>query len=175
MRKHTILLAAAPLALLTACGDGADEAEGYEADATTIADAENDPTAAEDDYTPGPATRLSDAGDYSGGYTYTSPNGTEYELQLNSEDKTYKWFGPNGLERTGDYTWTPDGFRIMIDEFDGGPAWFTLREGSLIRLREDREITPEIEVDGERYRRDDSNAVFSRDPELGSMVVPMDD
>lgn len=173
MRNYTMLIAAAPLALLAACAGDANEDDAMDADATTVATDENDPTAT--DYTPGPATALADAGDYSGSYSYTADDGTEYGVRLNSADKTYTFFGPDGLRRTGDYTWTPDGFRIRIDEFDAGPAWFTIREGSLIRLREDNEVTADMTVEGDRYVRDDDNAMFSREPELGSMVKPVDE
>ena len=173
MRNYLMMLSIAPIALVAACGNEVNEDDAMDADATTVATAENDPTAASD-YTPGPATALADAGDYSGSYSYTADDGTEYGVKLDSQDKTYTYFGPNGLQRTGDYTWTPDGFRIRIDEFDAGPAWFTIREGSLIRLREDREVTPEINVEGDRYVRDDDNAMFSREPEIGSPVAPTD-
>ena len=174
MRNYLMMAAVAPIALVAACAGDADEGETTDADATTVASSENDPTAAEDDYTPGPATALADAGDYSGNYSYTADDGKEYGVRLNSSDKTYTYFGPDGLQRTGDYTWTPDGFRIRIDEFDAGPAWFTIREGSLIRLNEDTEVDAEMTVEGDRYRRDDDNAMFSRFPEIGSPVTPQD-
>ena len=172
MRNTTILLAAAPLALLAACGD-AETDEMSDADATTVATSEADPTAA-DQGTPGPATALADAGDYSGNYTYTASDGSQQGLTINTEDKTYSYFGPDGLTRTGDYTWTPDGFRIMIPEWSNGPTWFVIREGQLVRLNEDKEFNSETIVEGERYARDDDNAMFSREPELGSPVAPQD-
>ena len=174
MRNYLMMAAVAPITLVAACAGDADEGEAMDADAATVASTESDTATMDADYTPGPATKLEDAGDYSGNYSYTAADGKEYGLALNSQEKTYTFFGPDGLQRTGDYTWTPDGFRIRIDEFDAGPAWFTIREGSLIRLNEDREITPEITVDGDRYQRDDDNAMFSREPSLGSPVAPTD-
>lgn len=175
MRKYTILLAAAPLAMLAACGGAETDADMTDADATTVASAENDPTAADDSYTPGPATKLEEAGDISGGYTYTGDDGTTRGVKLDAANKSYTYYGPNGLTRTGDYTWTPDGFRLMLPDFDEAPTWFVIREGSLVRLNEDKEWTPELTVEGERYGRDDDNAVFSRETELGSPVAPTDD
>ena len=174
MRNTAILFAAAPLALLAACGD-AETDDTMDADATTVATADADPTAAsDDDYTPGPATALADAGDYSGNYSYTASDGSQQGITINDKDKTYSYFGPNGLTRTGDYTWTPDGFRIMIPEWSEGPTWFVIREGQLVRLDEDKEFNAETVVEGERYARDDDNAMFSREPELGSPVGPQD-
>lgn len=171
MRNTTIFFAAAPIALLAACG-GAETDDTMDADATTVATADADPTAASDDYTPGPATALADAGDYSGNYTYTADDGSQQGLTINTEDKTYSYFGPDGLTRTGDYTWTPDGFRIMIPEWSEGPTWFVIREGQLVRLDEDKEFNAETVVEGERYSRDDDNAMFTREPYLGSPVAP---
>ena len=174
MRNTTILLAAAPLALLAACGD-AETDDATDADATTVASSESDPTAAgEDDYTPGPATPLADAGDYSGNYTYTADDGSQQGLTIDTESQTYSYFGPDGLTRTGDYTWTPDGFRIMIPEWNEGPTWFVVREGQLVRLDEDKEFNAETIADGERYSRDDDNEMFTREPYIGSPVAPQD-
>ena len=171
MRNTTILLAAAPLALLAACGD-AETDDATNADATTVASSESDPTASDAAGTPGPAMKLDEAGDFSGNYTYTADDGSQRGVTIDTESKTYKYFGPDGLQRTGDYTWTPDGFRIMIPEWDEGPTWFAIREGQLVRLNEDKEFNSETMVEGERYSRDDDNAMFSREPELGSTVAP---
>ena len=173
MRKFTILLAAAPLAMLAACGEAETDADMTDADATTVATSDNDPTAA-GDYTPGPATALADAGDISGGYTYTAEDGTSRSVKIDASNKSYTYYGPDGITRTGDYTWTPDGFRLMLPDFDGTQSWFVVREGSLVRLNEDKKWTPEMTVEGDRYARDDDNAVFSREPELGSPVAPQD-
>lgn len=173
MRNFTILLAAAPIALLAACGGSETDDDAMMAETEMAAD-EGATDMADDGYAPGPATSLADAGDFSGNYSYTADDGTTRGVTLNSQDKTYTYFGPDGLRRTGDYTWTPDGFRIRIDEFDDRPAWFVIREGSLIRLNDDTEVTSEQTVEGDRYRRDDDNAMFSREPELGSPVAPTD-
>lgn len=178
MRKYTILLAAAPLALLAACADDADTdadmAEDTAADTTAIDTADTDQTMADDDYTPGPATALADAGDISGGYTYTAEDGKTRAVKIESEGKKYTYFGPDGIQYVGEYSWTNDGFRLLLPDFDGSQTWFAVREGSLIRMGEDTELTADTTVEGERYRRDDDNAMFTREPYIGSPVAPQD-
>lgn len=165
MRNHTMLLAVAPLALLAACGDEPEEpVEPVDAEMTA------DTTAAYED---GPATRLADAGDYSGTYTYTGEDGTRRSVTINSADNTYRYTDAQGAEQSGTYTPADDGYRFRIESFHGGPGWFTIRDGWLVRLPGDSEVTADTVVTGERYAREDS-AVFSVEPEPGSQRVPDD-
>ncbi len=167
MRKYTILLAAAPLAMLAACGDDAEEP-------VEPADTEmTDTDTAASEYTPGPATSLADAGDYSGTYSYTGEDGATRNVTLNSADSTYSYTDAEGAEQSGTYTLADDGYRFRIDSYYGGPGWFTIRDGWLVRMSDDSEVTADTVVTGESYVRDDG-AMFSREPEPGSPVVPDD-
>lgn len=170
MRKYSILLAAAPIALLAACG-GETEQQVDTADTDT---AMTDDATASDSYEDGPATKLADAGDYSGAYTYVGEDGTKRRVSVNSSDKTYSYTDADGNEQTGTYTVADDGYRFRIESFYGGPGWFTIRDGWLVRLDNEDEVTGETVVRGERYQRDDDGAVFSYEPELGSQRVPED-
>ena len=171
MRKLTILLAAAPLALLAACGDKADDTDTAAADDTAMADVDTATTAGDD--TPGPATWLKDAGDYSGTYSYTGDDGTKRELTFNSADKTYSYTAADGTKKTGTYTWADDGYRVLIDDYYGRPTYFAFRNGSFYELPANVALTDEMVVTGNRYvRADGDSEVFSREPELGSSVVP---
>lgn len=168
MRNSLILAAAAPLALLAACGD--NDVEDADTDADVAADTMANDTAADED---GSATALSDAGDYSGVYSHTADDGTETAIRLNAADRTYEYVGPDNEVRSGRYSWAEDGYRLKIDDWYGDPAWFTISNGQLVKLVEDMEVNEGITVSGERYQRaEDGDAVFSRFPSLGSPVAP---
>ena len=172
MRFHTLILAAAPIALLGACSDGADDT-----DAATMTTEELDTTATATDPAdePGRATSLADAGDFSGDYTTTAPDGTTRSVRLNANDNTYSYTDAEGNEQTGTFTRDNDGYRLRITDFYGGPGIFTLRDGSLYRLNDDASVTADSMVQGERYTRSDGDgAPFSREPEPGSPVAPQD-
>ncbi|KLE34174.1 hypothetical protein [Aurantiacibacter luteus] len=175
MRKYLILTAAAPLALLAACGDS-DADETAMADDTAAADtmANDNAMAADTTAEAGPATTLADAGDYSGVYSYTGADG-DTAVRINSADMTYDYVGPDNQVQTGKYTTTPDGYRFKIDNWYGSPTWFTVSNGQLVRLNEDMELNTEnsMTVTGDRYTRaTEGDAVFSRFPEPGSPVAP---
>lgn len=172
MRKTTILIAAAPLALLAACGDGADEtAETADTmdTASTEATTGTDVTEADD---PGTATTLADAGDYSGTYNFSSEDGETRSITLDSTDKSYSYTGEDGTEKTGTYSWASDGYRLSIPDYYGSDTYFAFRGDSFYRVPSDLEFDAETEVSGDRYRQ--SDAQFSRRPEIGSQVVPED-
>ncbi|GGD60115.1 hypothetical protein GRI62_00350 [Erythrobacter arachoides] len=176
MRKYLILTAAAPLALLAACGDN-DADETAMTDDTAAADTMANDNAMADanmNAEAGPATALADAGDYSGVYNYTGTDG-ETAVRINSADSTYEYVGPDNQVQSGTYTTTPDGYRFQIADWYGSPTWFTVSNGQLVRLQEDMELNTEnaATVSGERYARaNEGDAVFSRFPEPGSPVAP---
>ena len=172
MKKHTILAAIAPIAMLAACGDDAetvDTMEAPEVETTTEADTVSDDSQATD-VTP---STIEDAGDFSGTYNFTDSTGTPRSVTLDSAAGTYSYTAENGETRTGNYTVADDGYRFTIEDYYGEPGYFTFWEGNLVRLPDDTALSGDtITVSGERYARDD--APFSRDPELGSPVVPDD-
>ena len=172
MRQPTLLLAAAPLALLAACGDKAEEAGSTAADDTAMATADTIPAATED--APGPATALKEAGDYSGTYAYTGDDGSKRDITFNASDKTYSYTATDGTKKTGSYTWTPDGYRVLVNDYYGKPTYFAFRNGSFYELPANVALNADMVVQGNRYARaaGEESEVFSREPELGSPVVP---
>ena len=166
MRKHTIMLAAAPLALLAACGDGADEEAVAETDmaAETTATDTSEP----DEVAP---TKIADAGDVSGAYSFTGEDGATRSITLNAADTTYSYTDDEGVEQSGTYTVTPDGYRIYLSDYYGSPGWFIYRNDALDLIRTDFEVPPDVTIPGDRYQRDDDDGEMpSRRPELGSSV-----
>ncbi|MWV26606.1 hypothetical protein [Aurantiacibacter rhizosphaerae] len=170
MRKFIAITAAAPLALLAACGDSepADDMETAPVETTMAADDATATMPAD-----GPATTLDDSGDFSGTYNMQGDDGTSRSVTLNSADDSYEYTAADGTTRTGNYTRMDDGYRLQIEDFDGSPGYFTFSNGDLVRLQNDANVEEGMTVQGERYsngNRDD--AVFSREPELGSPVAP---
>lgn len=175
MRNYTILLAAAPLALLAACGDGADDtaetAETAETDVAmdTAATPAADTSAMVDES--GPATPIADAGDYSGTYDFAGEDGSTRSVRLDSSDKSYRYMANDGTEKRGQYTVTPDGYRLYLSDYYGSPGWFVYRNDAFDLVRNDIEVTEGSMITGERYARADAgDEVPSRRPELGSSV-----
>ena len=175
MRKFSIFAATvAPLALLAACGD--DDADQVDADADTsmMADNETNTDAMSTGDSDMAASRMEDAGDYSGVYSATGEDGTETAVRLNSSGNTYEYVGADNEVRTGTYTLADDGYRFMISDWWGEPRWFTISNGDLVQLEGDVAINDDnVNVTGQRYTRaQESDAVFSRFPEPGSSVAP---
>ena len=170
MTKFKSLLFVAPLALLTACGDDVDDVEAPAVDTAPMpaSDAVTD-TEVE---TSTVATKLDDAGDASGTYTLTGADGKASDLTIDTKAGTYSYKATDGTEKTGKYERSDDGYRFIVGDYNGRIAYFAFSEGDLIRLPIDRPLTAEMVVDGERYAR--SGKPFSREPELGSPVVPED-
>lgn len=170
MRNMTFLLAAAPLALLAACGE--PETEDTAALETDTAAS----TQSADDTRSDHATDLDEAGDFSGTYSFDAPDGTRTQLTVNAQDDTFEYKGADGTLESGNYDRLADGYRIKIEDWFGSPAYFTVSDGDLVRLEQDIDITPDMQVSGERYVRgdDEDDAVFSREPELASPVAPQD-
>ncbi|MGB3165418.1 MAG: hypothetical protein WBA68_01430 [Alteraurantiacibacter sp.] len=173
MRKLIALTAVAPFALLAACGD--NDAETTTMDDETVAadmdaNATADSTMAQDDGVT-TATSLDDAGDYSGSYSYSAPDGSTQDLMLNSSDNTYEYTRADGTRASGTYERNADGYRIRVADFYGSPAWFTFSNDRLVRLQQDVEVTADTDFSAEDSGFED-RAVFSRSPELGSPVTP---
>ena len=174
MNKLTILAAAAPIALLAACGDS-DVDETTMDDDTMASDTMADDTMMADDAATGTATSQADAGDFSGVYSYAADDGSETAIRINSADNSYDYVGSDGEMRSGNYTWTPDGYRFQVGDWFGEPSYFVLSGDELVRQQGDLEYTEGSPVSGERYSRArESDAVFSRFPEPGSPVTPQD-
>lgn len=172
MRKYTILLAAAPLALLAACGDKADDTAATDDTAMTDTMATGTATpAATDEDTPGPATKAADAGDVSGTYSFTGDDGAKRDVTINSADKSYSYTAADGTKKTGSYTVDKDGYRYFIKDYYGRPTYFAFRNGTFYELPDNVSLTGDMVVQGNRYARQETE-MFSREPEPGSPVVP---
>ena len=170
MRKIITLTAAAPLALLAACGDN-EPADDLDADPVETTMPADDMSNMQAD---GPATTLEETGEFSGTYNMQSEDGTSRSIRLDSSDDSYEYTASDGTTRTGNYTRLDDGYRLQIEDYDGSPGYFTFSNGQLVRLQDDTSINEGMTVQGERYSRDDDDAMFSREPELGSPVAPQD-
>ena len=167
MRKLILIASAAPLALLAACGETAED--------TTDVAVTDDMTATQpaDPDEGGEATAIAEAGDYSGTYSFTAADGTKRSVSLDSSNNSYRYTGEDGTERTGTYTIADDGYRLSFADYYGGPAYFAYRNGAFYRLPENITVDTPIVASGERYARDD-DAPFTREPEIGSPVAPTD-
>lgn len=68
------------------------------------------------------------------------------------EDGTYRFLGSGGEIVTGTYTPMEDGSRIRLEDFEGGPAFFSVGHDAIYRLPD--EATPYNEITAEQaYRR----------------------
>jgi hypothetical protein len=161
MRTFITLTAAAPLALLAACGEttSADESRPEPMEIEVAALEQAEPQA--DPLPSVPENALAEV-DFGGTYARESADGTE-RLTLNPEDDSYEYTAPNGTVSRGSYTRLEDNRRLAIEDFAGEPAYFSIAEGSIFRL--DAEDTPpnQITVTGQ-YQRDNTTAAQTTGP-----------
>ena len=167
MRKIITLTAAAPLALLAACGDSEPAEDMDTAPVETTMPDDTSSTMPAD----GPATTLDDTGDFSGTYSMQGEDGTSGSITLNSADDSYEYTASDGTTRSGNYTRLDDGYRLQIEDFDGSPGYFAFSGGQLVRLQGDTAVDEGMTVEGERYTNED-DVMFSRDPSPASPVAP---
>ncbi|MXP40398.1 hypothetical protein GRI75_01900 [Altererythrobacter soli] len=149
--RSLIVLAAAPLAMLAAC-----------ADSTPVDEVEPEPMAVDEvpvtiDLPEIPANSLTTI-DYPGVYSRDGRT----RLRLNA-DKTYELIRPDGTSVTGAYSELPDGSRIRLEDFDGGPAWFSVGNGAIYRLPSESTPFGEITAEGE-YKREPDRPTASVSP-----------
>lgn len=161
MRTLTLTLtltAAAPLALLAACGETtpADQSKPAPMEAEV---AELDMAS---EALPAVPENALDQVDYAGTYTRDGDEGRE-RLTLNSQDNTYEYSGPDGSVTTGSYTRMDDNRRLAIEDFNGQAAYFSVANGSIYRLTDANTPPDEITVTAQ-YRRDDSNPAQETGP-----------
>ncbi len=175
MKRSYILMAIAPIAMVAACSNEADtvDTEDTAAATTDTGSGTASTDAAAEASAPATPKKLGEAGDFSGTYTLAGADGKTTQVTLDSAAGTYSYTGANGEPMTGRYTVDKDGYRFIINDFYGRPGYFVMSDGALIRLPLDATLQgDDITVTGERYTRD--TAQFSREPELGSPVVPED-
>ena len=179
MNKYTALVAIAPIALLAACGSNdsdADNVAAAPADSAMMETPVPTPAAAK-------PTKLADAGDFSGSYdlsddasgggamaagqtdaaaggaasstagTTTGTPANRGSIKFNSADNTYEYTPATGPVRKGNFSRADDNYRLMIEDWDGGPAYFAFSNGDLYRLQGDTPMSDTINVTGERYAR----------------------
>ena len=153
--RSLIILAAAPLALLAAC-----------ADSTPVDEVEAEPMATDEvpvtiELPEIPANSLTTI-DYPGVYSRDGRT----RLRLN-EDMTYELIRPDGASVTGTFSEMEDGSRIRLEDFEGGPAWFSVGNGAIYRLPDETTPYSEITAEGEYKREPDrpTPAVGAPSPE----------
>ena len=146
MRHLLSLAAAAPLALLAACGDTtpADQLEAEPLDESAIVDDAEVLAAAEG------STALPTHQSYAGSYSREVGDGA-IRLVLN-DDGTFEYTRTDGSTTRGSYELLEDG-RLMIEDFDGQSGYFTLSEGDLYRLADENTPASEVTVDA-RFARE---------------------
>lgn len=137
------LIAVAPLAVLAACADSTPvdeiEPEPMEADAVPVTI----------ELPEIPVNSLTTI-DYPGVYSRDGRT----RLRLNA-DMTYELIRPDGTSVTGSYSEMEDGSRIRLEDFEGGPAWFSVGNGAIYRLPDESTPYGEITAEGEYKREPD--------------------
>ncbi len=129
MRASLIIAAAAPLALLAACGDARVGEEELATEEVGMG-LETQPSLED---LPQPSENSLETVEYSGTYMMTGLDGSETQLTLDQEAGTYTYIGPAGNETQGQFE-TLDTSRILIEDFGGRPAYFSVADGALYRL-----------------------------------------
>jgi|GEM_PF-1086377 len=179
MNKHIALAAIAPFALLSACGSNESDADDPATNPANSVMMES-PVSTSAAAT---ATRLADAGDFSGSYDLADPTDAELaivsdqasteadsaagsgtaaafaggSIRFNSADNTYEYTPADGAVRTGSFSRADDNYRILIEDFDGGPAYFAFSNGDLYRLANNTPMSDTINVTGDRYARNNNS------------------
>lgn len=127
--RTRIIIVAAPLALLAACGEGRVSEDDLAVEDVGMG-LETPPNLAE---LPEPTENALETVDFSGTYMMTGLDGSETRLILDREAGSYTYVGPAGNEQTGAFE-TLGGSRIMIEDFGGRPGYFSVADGALYRL-----------------------------------------
>lgn len=146
MRHLISLTAAAPLALLAACGDTTpvDQLEAEPLDESAIVDDAEVLAATEG------SAALPTNQSYAGSYGREVGDGA-IRLVLN-DDGTFEYTRSDGSSTRGSYELLADG-RLMIEDFDGQTGYFTLSEGDLYRLTDENTPASDVTVDA-RFARE---------------------
>jgi len=149
MRKLLTLAAAAPFMMLAACGD-----------TTPVEETEIAPMEAEvaeldmaSEALPEVPENALDVVAFSGTYVREGSGGTE-QVRLDAENDTWEYTMPDDTVTRGTFTRLDDNQRLMIEDFDGEPAYFSVADGTIYRLDNAETPPDEITVTAQ-YRRDD--------------------
>ena len=151
MRKLIALAAVAPIALLAACGDSAQDDAGPEP-----MDTMGLQTPQPETMPPVPENALATV-DFAGSYTMTGLDGSVSRIVLDAEDDTYEFTGGDGSTTSGSFARMDDGSRIMIEDFDGRDGYFAIADGAIYRLGSEDTSVEDISATG-MYQREDSAA-----------------
>ena len=158
MRTFITLAAAAPLALLAACGETTP--------ADQVAVEPMDAEVAELDMSTEPLPEVPqdslNSVNYAGTYSREGDGGTE-RLTLNADDDSYEYTAPDGTVRSGSYTRMDDNRRLAIEDFGGQAAYFSIADGSIYRLDDVDTPADRITVT-QQYRRDDTSPAQETGP-----------
>lgn len=150
MRALFAVTAAAPLMLIAACqNEAADEAEL--AGETMTMETETNADESSIDAVPLAGAALD------GNYAMTGADGSSSRIALQSQDMSYEYTRPDGTISRGNYSYADD-YRLMIEDYDGSPAYFSFDNSALYQLgNENAAPYDRITVRGE-YKRDNTNA-----------------
>lgn len=157
MRLPIVLIAATPLALLTACGES-----------TPVEDVEAEPMEAALDDDPADSDEIASVDlseyDYSGEYVLAGEDGETESITLDADDGSFTYTGSDGEARTGSFTLMEDNRRLLIEDFDGQAGYFSIDEGALYRLADENAAPMDRITVTAEYRRDPGNEAMPTGP-----------
>lgn len=133
MRILIAITAAAPLALLAACGEPPVSQEDLVVEGAGSGLA---PDAIDPANLPQPTEDSLETVDFSGSYTMTGLDGSQTHLTIDKEAGTYEYSGIAGAEASGTFE-RLGGSRIYMEDFAGRPGWFSVADGALYRLADE--------------------------------------
>jgi hypothetical protein len=147
MRRTILAAVAAPLALtLGACGDSVTD------ERVVPEESETQPEPAVPVDLPDVPARVITTIDYPGSYARTESGGSETRLRLDA-DNSYVLTRADGTTVSGTYSRTEDGTRLRLENYDGGPAYFSAGTGAIYRLADENTPYDQVTAEG-RFARD---------------------
>lgn len=155
MRRTILAAVAAPVALtLGACGDSVTDERIVPEESET----QSEPAVPVD--LPDVPVRVITTIDYPGSYTRTESGGLQTRLRLNA-DNTYVLTRPDGSTVSGTYSRTEDGTRLRLENYDGGPAYFSAGTGAIYRLADESTPYDQVTAEGRFAREADASEAAS--------------
>lgn len=148
MRRMIALAAAAPIALLAACGSSGSDDDAAPAPIDTMGLQTPQPAS----MPPVPENALETVA-FEGSYTMTGLDGSVSRITLDPEADSYEFTGGDGSTTSGNFTRMDDGSRIMIEDFDGRDGYFAIADGAIYRLASDTTPVEDITAVG-MYQRE---------------------
>lgn len=159
MRHPISFTAAAPLALLAACGESTPVEE------TEVVPMENEVTELDiaGEALPEVPENALDEVDFSGTYIREAAGGLE-RLTLNTDDDTYEYVAPDGTQTSGSFARMEDNRRIALEDLDNETVYFSVAEGSIYRLSNAESPADLVSV-ASQYLREEAAPAEETEPE----------